>query len=213
MSSIKGVPIVVSGPSGVGKNTVVSQVMKVCPELIHSTSMTTRSPRPGEKEGQNYFFVSEKHFQKAIQNQELAEWATVYENYYGTLRSFLDEQFNKGLDVILDVDIQGAASIKTLYQDAILIHLIPPSLEALRERLFSRKKGKGDDLNHRIDRVEQEMRYLDIFNYFVINNILEDASNDVHSIIRADRLRRDRISPMLISKGIIPGHTKTQGNK
>ncbi len=212
MSCIKGIPIVVSGPSGVGKNTVVSQVIKICPELIHSISMTTRSPRPGEKEGENYFFVSKQHFEQAVQKHELAEWATVYENYYGTLRSFLDEQFNKGLDVILDIDIQGAASIRSLYKNAILIYLMPPSLEALRERLFSREKGTGDDLDYRIERVEQEMRYLDIFNYFVINNILENARDDVHSIIRADRLRRDRISPMLISKGIIPGHTTTLDN-
>lgn len=182
----------VSGPSGVGKGSIVAQVVKTCSDLIPSVSMTTRRPRPGEVEGVSYFFVSQERFRQAIENRELAEWAAVYGNYYGTPRSYLDAQFEKGLDVILDIDVQGAAAIRTLYRNAILVYVLPPSLEALRQRLFSRAKGECDDLEARLQLASREMRFQGIFEYLIVNDVLEDAVRDLDRIIRSHRLRRSR---------------------
>lgn len=200
----RGVPIVVSGPSGVGKGSIITRVFTICPHLIHSVSMTTRSPRPGEEEGVHYFFVTPERFREAIEKRELAEWATVYGNSYGTLRSYLDEQFKKGLDVILDIDVQGAAAIRALYRDAALVYILPPSLDVLRQRLFSRAKGECDDLDARLQLARQEMRFAGIFDYLVVNDVLDEAVRNLDRIIRVHRMRRSRMESRLYQEGIFP---------
>ncbi len=198
MTTIKGIPIVLSGPSGVGKGTVISQCMKNPHDLVLSVSMTTRPPRPGEEEGIDYYFRSKEQFESAIHNDELVEWAKVYDHYYGTPKSFLNDQFDAGKDVILDIDVQGAASVRSLYhQDSILIFLVPPSLDELKRRLYSRKKGSGDDLEHRVSQCKREMRFIGMYDYVVINDKVEQAVHDLNAIITANRLLRKRMEPYL----------------
>ncbi|MBN2327253.1 MAG: guanylate kinase [Candidatus Omnitrophica bacterium] len=200
-----GIPIVVSGPSGVGKGTLIAEVMKLCPGLILSVSMTTRLPRPGEQEGVNYFYVTKERFREAIENNEMAEWASVYENYYGTLRRYLNEQFEKGLDVILDIDVQGAAAIRTLYSGAVLVYILPPSMEALRRRLYSRPKSEHDDLESRLQQARREMRFYGVFDYLLVNDKLEEAVQNLNHIINAHRLQRRRLEAALQKQNLLPG--------
>lgn len=199
----RGIPIVLSGPSGVGKGSVAARLLERDPATVHSVSMTTRAPRPGEQEGVNYFFVSRQRFEEAVRNGELAEWARVYGSCYGTPRSFLEERFESGVDVILDIDIQGASSVRAFYREALLIYLAPPSLDALRERLLNRPKSETDDLEMRLRAASAEMRYIGMFEYVVINDDLERAVNEVESVIRADRQRLQRMRPFLLENGLM----------
>ncbi|MGC9326573.1 MAG: guanylate kinase, partial [Candidatus Hinthialibacter sp.] len=195
--STPGSPIVVSGPSGVGKGTLIAEVIKLHPDLILSVSMTTRPPRPAEQEGVHYFYVTKEQFREAIENHKMAEWASVYGNYYGTLRRYLDDQFEKGLDVILDIDVQGAAAIRTLYSSAVLIYVLPPSMEALRQRLYSRPKSEHDDLESRLNKARREMRFYGVFDYLLVNDKLEEAVQNLSHIISAHRLQRRRLETAL----------------
>ena len=203
MADIRGVPIVVSGPSGVGKGTVVTRLREQCPDLVLSVSMTTRPPRPGESDGQDYFFVSTPRFEEAIQHDELVEWARVYTHYYGTPKSFLEQVCSQGRDVILDIDTQGAAAIRALYPEGILIHVMPPSLDELRRRLFSRAKGAGDDLEYRLAQARREFRFLGFYDYLVINDDAGAAADRLYHIVMAARLRRERVEPDLRARGIL----------
>ncbi len=203
MTKVRGIPVVVSGPSGVGKGTVIALLRQRCPDLVLSVSMTTRPPRPGESHGKDYFFVSTQRFEEAIQKDELVEWARVYAHYYGTPKSFLETICSQGQDVILDIDVQGAAAIRSLYPEGILIYVLPPSLEELRRRLFSRAKGEGDDLELRLAQARREFRFLGIYDYLVINDDAETASEQLCHIIMAARLRRERAEPLLITHGIL----------
>jgi len=198
-----GIPIIVSGPSGVGKGTVIRLLLETHPELVHSISMTTRPPRPGEQEGADYFFVSRERFEQAIAGGELVEWAQVYGNYYGTPTTFLENHFAEGVDVVLDIDVQGAAAVRSRYRNRVLLFLLPPSLEILKNRLLSRVKGQGDDLDHRFAEARREIRFLGMFDYLIINDNAEQAADDLYAVIRAHRLQRERMEPVLANTGII----------
>lgn len=189
----RGVPIVVSGPSGVGKGTVIREMMRRNPEVVHSISMTTRPPRPNEVDGTDYFFVNSERFSQAVERHELVEWAEVYGNCYGTPRAFLESHFTEGRDVLLDIDIQGASSVRAHYHEAILIYLLPPSVDALKDRLENRPRGAGDDLDLRLRKAADEMRMIGLFNYAVINDNVERAAEAVQRIIEADRHRLQRV--------------------
>ncbi|RJP25958.1 MAG: guanylate kinase [Candidatus Omnitrophota bacterium] len=192
MAVIKGIPIVLSGPSGVGKGTVIQSLLESRPELLLSISMTTRSPRPNERDGVDYYFVNRARFDEAIERNELVEWAAVYHHYYGTPKQELQSNFERGRDVILDIDVQGAASVRNLYEDSVLVFLLPPSLEELKRRLYSRQKGTEDDLEHRIAEYKREIRFLGIYDYVIVNERVDQAVSDLYSIIAANRLLRKR---------------------
>lgn len=189
-----GIPIVVTGPSGVGKGTLIRHLLDRDAQLTLSISMTTRSPRPGERDGIDYFFVSEETFHSAVREQELVEWAQVYGNCYGTPRAHLEERFALGYDVLLDIDIQGAAAVRCLFRQAILIYIAPPSLDALKQRLQNRPKSECDDISRRLQEAADEMRMIGLFDYRVINHEdqVEAALDQLHAIIQADRLRIQR---------------------
>jgi len=203
MRSMRGIPVVLSGPSGVGKGTVASLLMNMGLDMIRSVSMTTRPPRPGEREGVDYFFTDPAAFEEAIDRNQLVEWAKVYQHYYGTPKHFLEKQFELGHDALLDIDVQGAAAILTLYQEGIFIYLLPPSLEELRRRLHSRAKGEGDDLDFRFNQALREMRFIEMYDYAVINDDPQRAAEECRAIIQSNRLRVERRKPWLRDLGLL----------
>ena len=180
----KGAIIAVSAPSGTGKTTIVRQILKSIPELVFSVSATTRKKRHNEKEGVDYFFISENEFLKKIEKNEFVEWEKFYDYFYGTYRSFIEENISKGKPVILEIDVHGALNLKRIYPEAHLIFILPPSLEVLVERLKNRKTESEEDLKKRIERVKLELSMKDKFDYFVVNNDLDKAVSETKSLIR-----------------------------
>lgn len=183
MTVKKGKLIVFSAPSGSGKTTIVRTILKKYKELDFSVSATTRKKRENEIDGIDYFFISESEFKFKIKNNEFIEWESFYDYYYGTLRSFVDEEISSGKSVVLEVDVKGAVNIKKNYPSAILIFIMPPSFEELKKRLINRSTETESDLKKRIERAEYEFTYQDKFDYVVINDKLDDAVSKVCEII------------------------------
>ena len=176
MTVKKGKLIVFSAPSG-------RTILKKYKELDFSVSATTRKKRENEIDGIDYFFISESEFKFKIENNEFIEWESFYDYYYGTLRSFVDEEISSGKSVVLEVDVKGAVNIKKNYPSAILIFIMPPSFEELKKRLINRSTETESDLKKRIERAEYEFTYQDKFDYVVINDKLDDAVSKVCEII------------------------------
>jgi len=180
--------IVISGPSGVGKGTLVNQVLPRLENLALSVSATTRAPRAGEEHGRNYFFLSHEAFQALIQEQALLEYATYHHNFYGTPKAFVLEQLQTGHDVILEIDVQGAEQIRQNWSERMVqIFILPPSEAALRSRLVGRQSETPESIAHRLEKVTKECEQLPYYDYYVINDDLQVAVNDVSAIIRAER--------------------------
>ncbi len=184
MSLNKGKIIVIAAPSGAGKTTITKCVLKNIPELVFSISATTRKKRFNEQDGIDYFFISEKEFVEKIEKNEFVEWEKTYDYYYGTFKSFLADNINSGKSVVLEIDVNGALSIKRMMPESVLIFIQPPSFEVLVERLKARKTENEQDLHKRIDRVKMEMGMADKFDYAVENNELEKAVKEVEEIIK-----------------------------
>lgn len=183
MTDKKGKLLVFSAPSGSGKTTIVKTILKKYKELDFSVSATTRKRRENEIDGKDYFFISEEEFKKKIVANDFIEWETFYDYYYGTLRTFVDNEIADGKSVVLEVDVKGAVNIKKNYPSAVLIFIMPPSFEELKSRLINRSTETESDLKKRIERAEYEFTYQDKFDYVVINDKLEDAVNKVCEII------------------------------
>ena len=183
MKEKKGKIISVSAPSGTGKTTIVRNLLKEFPELVFSVSATTRKKRENEKDGVDYFFISEDEFRKKIECDEFVEWEKFYDYYYGTLKSYIDENIKKGKSVILEIDVKGALEVKKIYPDSILVYILPPSFEELVSRLTNRKTEDEEDLKKRIERAEMELSLKDKFDYFIENNELSKAISDAKSLI------------------------------
>ncbi|KIX12879.1 guanylate kinase [Dethiosulfatarculus sandiegensis] len=190
--SQKGRIFVLSAPSGTGKSTVGERVRQRLPRLAYSVSVTTRKPRPGEEHGKDYFFVSVEDFKKRIARGEMAEYAEVYGNYYGTSALVLEELMDQGKDVFLDIEIKGAAQIRKSIKDACLIFLLPPSLEELEKRLRSRGTETEEEIKKRLDRVTLEMEQAPLYDYRVVNDDLEKAVEEVCEIIAKGSLGEGR---------------------
>lgn len=188
----KGVLIVLSGPSGAGKGTI-------CKELINrgdfwiSVSATTRSPRDGEVEGKNYYFVTKEDFIKRINGGDFLEYAEVYGNYYGTPKSKVLEALDNGNDVILEIDIQGALKVKETYPGGVFIFILPPSMEELKQRIIKRGSETRESLMTRFKSAYQEINYVSKYNYAVVNDTVNEAVTKIESIITAEKCRVDRI--------------------
>jgi guanylate kinase len=189
MKKKEGLLFVVSAPSGAGKTTLCRAVMDTSDNVRHSISFTTRKPRVGEVDGRDYFFTSEKRFREMIDAGDFAEWAEVHSNYYGTSRRVLDGMCGEGIDVILDIDTQGARQIKTKYDRAVFIFVMPPSLEILEERLRNRKSDHENEINKRMKRALDEIRDYTLYDYVIVNRDFERALFELRSIIAAERCR------------------------
>ncbi len=194
---MKGNLIVVSAPSGAGKTTLCNAILKSLDRISFSVSYTTRKPRKGEVEGVDYYFVDEKRFRQMIDRGEFAEWAVVHGNFYGTSRKVIDDLIERNIDVLLDIDIQGARQIKSLYPDAILVFIMPPSFEELKKRLLLRG---AENLEGRLKRAFEEIREYSFYDYVIINDNLERAVSDLRAIVVSERLRVKRFDPSFIDK-------------
>ncbi|HPI36692.1 MAG TPA: guanylate kinase [Ignavibacteriaceae bacterium] len=183
LNNNRGVLFVISAPSGAGKTTIIHSVLKDIPELLYSISATTRKKRGDEVDGKDYFFLDEPTFHQKIEKNAFAEWQKVYDYYYGTYKSFLDENLNKGRSIILDLDVKGALNLKQNYPEAVLVFIEPPGIDELERRLKKRKTENEHDLNLRIERAKMELSHKDKFDYFVVNKNLDIAIENLKSII------------------------------
>ncbi len=190
---LKGFLIVLSGPSGAGKNTLMNAVFPTIPNLQYSVSVTTRPPRQGEIEGVDYFFRSRDEFDQMIAQDELLEWAEFCENRYGTPRSFVDNAIEDGRTVIMDVDIQGAAQIREQMPDAVFIFLLPPTWDELKQRLLDRGKDPDEAIHWRLEQSYVEMKHIVNYDYFIINDQLDNAAERLRTIINAEWCRVQRV--------------------
>ena len=190
---MKGLLLVISGPSGVGKTSLVKKFLEEFKsEVIFSISCTTRKPRPGEVHGKDYFFVDQKTFEKMIEKDELLEWANVHGNYYGTLKSFVYENLLKGKSVLLDIDPHGAFQIKQKIRDSVLIFILPPSWDELKKRLQKRKSESESEIQKRLRRAREEIKFCKDYDYLIVNDRLEKAYEVLKSIYIAEKRKTRR---------------------
>lgn len=183
----KGKIIVFSAASGAGKTTLLDHLRSVMPELAYSISVTTRQPRPHEREGVHYFFISVEEFKKRIEAQEFAEWAVVHDNYYGTPKSFIDATINSGRTIIMDIDVYGKKKFDALYPDANGIFIQPPSLQALETRLRNRKTDSEEVIRKRLANAQKEMLFAGEqgkYEYTIVNSDLEKAKREVVRVVK-----------------------------
>ena len=183
----KGLLIVVSGPSGCGKGTVLGGIVEEL-GLCYSVSATTRGMREGEADGVNYHYLTEKQFEKLIAEDKILEYTTYCGNYYGTLRDEVESRRCQGQDVLLEIEVVGAANVKRLCPDAVLIFIAPPSVAELERRLRKRGTEADDVIAKRVAEAEREIRCASQYDYIVVNGELEKAVNDVKSVINAERI-------------------------
>ena len=189
----KGLLIVISGPSGAGKGTVCKELMKKYNYNI-SISATTRSPREGEVDGVNYHFLDKKSFEEKLSRDEFLEYAQVYGNYYGTLKKGVEDELNKGNNIILEIDIQGTLQVQKVYKNAVYIFLLPPSINELKNRILKRGSETESSFNLRFSSVGEELKYMNSYDYAVINDDLDSAVEKVHSIINTEMNRISRMN-------------------
>jgi guanylate kinase len=188
----KGMLVVVSSPSGGGKGTLIDRVLKTVPGVSYSVSFTTRAPRVTEQDGREYFFVDRATFEQMIERGEFLEWADVYGQLYGTSCRQVERERAEGHDIILEIDVQGAASIRDQIPDAISIFILPPSFDLLRNRLLARGTDSAEALEKRLHGAPLEVEQYSHFQYVILNDDINRASQQLASVIYAERARRER---------------------
>jgi guanylate kinase len=185
----RGTLFVVSSPSGGGKGTIIRHVLDVVQNLRYSVSYTTRAPRLGEANGREYFFVNRDTFEEMVAAGEFLEWACVHGNFYGTAKNQIIEDTAAGADIILEVDVQGAASVRQLLMDSVSIFILPPSYDVLRQRLIARGTDSPEELELRLRNAPEELKQYSAFDYVIINDEIDRAVGQLASIIYAERAR------------------------
>lgn len=187
----QGILLIISGPSGSGKGTVVEQLCKK-DDFSLSISATTRAPREYEENGKHYFFHTKEEFMRMREHMELLEWAEFCGNFYGTPRKYVVEQLMLGNNVILEIEVQGALQVKKIYPDGVLVFLMPPNLEELGRRLTNRGTEDKETINRRIHRALEEMELVAEYDYVVINDTIQQATDDMLAIVQAERMKCSR---------------------
>ncbi len=184
----KGLLFIISAPSGTGKSTVCRKLLGKRKDLRYSISCTTREPRPGEKNGKHYFFLSKEDFKRKIARNEFLEWAIVHDHYYGTPRSYIEQTVKESFHILLAIDVKGAAAIRRKIPESILIFLAPPSIETLKERMAARRDA-SDNIAKRLANSKGELSAAKNYDYLVVNDDLEKAVHQIECIITAEALR------------------------
>lgn len=199
----RGILFVISAPSGAGKTTLCKQIAASVPGLWYSVSYTTRKPRPGEESGREYFFIEEKMFQDMVARNEFMEYAHVYGNWYGTPRKALTDKMEQGIDVLLEIDVQGALQIKKKFGDAVYIFILPPSMDTLRTRLQSRASDSQEEILRRLQKVKEEVWSFREYYYIVRNDDLTQSLRELQSIFVAERLKTKRLDMNWLEQNFI----------
>ncbi len=194
----RGLVFVISAPSGTGKTTLVRGVMKQIPDLRFSVSYTTRSPRANEREGEDYYFVSPSLFQKMVEKGEFLEWAEVLGNRYGTALEGVNSLASKGIDILLDIDTQGAKKVMEKVDQAVLIYILPPSLKILQERLVKRGLDSPEIIRLRLANARRDIEEAHWYHYVIVNERIEDAIEKLKAIIIAERCRK--VKPSILEE-------------
>lgn len=188
----EGLLIVLSGPSGTGKGTLVKEIIKDNPQIRLSVSATTRKPRTGEIEGQSYHFVTEDRFRQMAADDELIEWVEYCGNLYGTPEKFVLDTIKKGIDVIFEIEVEGARRVSEKFPQSVMIFIVPPSFKELRRRIAQRGTEDPEEIEKRISRAYQEMNYIDNYEYIVVNDEVKKAADSIKGIINAEKLKISR---------------------
>ena len=193
----KGTLIVLSGPSGVGKSTVIAELLSEREDIHFSVSYTTRTPRVGEQDGVNYCFVSKETFEGMIEREELLEYAQYVGNYYGTSLKVIQDKLDQGVDVLLEIEVQGAATVKQKCPDAVLIFVIPPTFEELSRRLHGRATDDETVIAGRLAQAKREYQQIPLYDYLVINDSVPHATQEILSILASEGCRVKQRLPMI----------------
>ena len=189
----KGILVVVSAPSGCGKTTICGEFLNRYKDISYSISTTTRPPREGEKNGIDYFFVSNEKFESMIKENKFLEYAKVFNNFYGTCKDTVVNLLNEGKDVLIDIDIQGAEQIRKIMPESIHVFVVPPSIKTLRDRLVGRGKDSKEIIELRLAEAKNELEQSRFYDYIIINDTVDSSVEELHSILVAERLRENKI--------------------
>ena len=200
MLNRKGLLLVVSGPSGAGKGTICKALLNKNDKIKLSVSATTRKPRNGEVHGVNYFFIEKEEFTKMVENGEFLEHAQIYDNFYGTPKAAIIECLEKGQDVILEIEMQGARQIKEVYPEGVFIFVLPPSLEELKSRIVGRGTETQEEIENRCSCAFEEINQIVNYDYFIVNEDIEKSVNDVEAIILSEKNKVTRYKNNIIDK-------------
>ena len=209
----RGILFIISALSGTGKTTLCKQLAASIPGLWHSISYTTRKPRPGEEHGREYFFTDEATFQSMIDRHEFVEWARVYGHLYGTPRKSLTDKIDQGIDVLLEIDVQGALQVKKKFDEAVSIFILPPSMTVLRQRLQTRASDSTEEIQRRLQKVKEEVWSYREYAYIVRNEDLTRSLRDLENIFLAERLKTKRLDMTWIENNFILDDDSKSGDR
>jgi len=209
----RGILFIISAPSGTGKTTLCKQLTANLPGLWHSVSYTTRKPRPGEEHGREYYFIEEQTFQEMAARNEFVEWAHVYGQLYGTPWKSLTEKIDQGIDVLLEIDVQGAMQVKKRFEDSVSIFILPPSMTVLRSRLHTRASDTPEEIQRRLHKVKEEVWSYREYAYIVRNEDLDRSLRDLESIFWSERLKTKRLNMTWLENNFILDEEQKMGDR